>query len=411
MQSNETLDGKIEVSGPNQYRNSLKAVEIGNAFWNETASNGLADIVADRQLNGKLVTRDGHEFVNFSCCSYLDLDSHPLVIAEAIAAVRKYGVLDHCISRIRVQLPALLELEDKLSGLFKAKTITAISASAVTAGVLPLIASGLLTKGTKPAMVFDKHCHFSMSLLKPVCGDETLVLTCPHNDLDFIEDACRKYRKVAYIADGTYSMGGHARVTELLELQDRYGIFLYFDDSHSVSIYGAGGEGFIRSQMTTINAETLITVTLNKAFGTSGGALMLGPTTQEIDKIIARFGGPLAWSQPMNTAAIGASLGSVQVHQSPELLKRQKRLLSNIRLFDSLITTPQSGLPFPIKLVKLKDDHAIECGKKLYEAGIYVSPVFFPIVSRGEAGLRVMLRAGHSTDEIIKASNIIRTYI
>ncbi|MET9943188.1 hypothetical protein ABZ086_36190 [Streptomyces halstedii] len=34
------------------------------------------------------------------------------------------------------------------------------------------------------------------------------------------------------------------------------------------------------------------------------------------------------------------------------------------------------------------------------EAGFYVSPVFFPIVARGTAGLRVMMRSGQTERQI-----------
>jgi 7-keto-8-aminopelargonate synthetase-like enzyme len=399
------------AAGLTRYRNSVKAIGIGNSFWVEMERNGLAGIVAELRPDGTLVTKDGHEFVNFSCCSYLDLDSHPGVIAGAIRALRRYGVLDHCISRIRIQIPALLELEEKLSSLFRAKVVTALSASAATAGVLPLVASGHLTNGIKPVMVFDKNCHFSMNLYKPVCGDETEVLTSHHNDLNFVEDACKKNEKVAYIADGTYSMGGHAPVVELLRLQDRYGLFLYFDDSHSLSIHGAKGEGFVRSQMAELSPETVIVATLNKGFGTSGGAIMLGATSREVDKVLERYGGPLAWSQPMNTAAVGASLAAAEVHNGPELAARQGRLLRNIRLFDGRVPTNEAGTAFPIKLVRVANDRVIDCGRTLYRNGFYVSPVFFPIVAKGEAGLRVMLRAGQSESGITRVCDIINGFL
>ena len=35
-------------------------------------------------------------------------------------------------------------------------------------------------------MVFDKFAHFSMDYIKPICGDETQVLTAPHNDMNFL---------------------------------------------------------------------------------------------------------------------------------------------------------------------------------------------------------------------------------
>jgi 7-keto-8-aminopelargonate synthetase-like enzyme len=48
----------------------------------------------------------------------------------------------------------------------------------------------------------------------------------------------------------------------------------------------------------------------------------------------------------------------------------------------------------------MSDDTVIEAGRRVYERGFYVSPVFFPIVARGTAGLRVMLRAGQTDEQI-----------
>lgn len=391
----------------NKYRNNQKIIEIGNTFWNETEKNGLAGIVVNFDKNSTLISTDGHSFINVSCCSYLGLDSHPEVIYGAIEALQKYGVLDYCITRIRIQLPILLELEASLSDLFRSKVITAISASAATAGLLPLLASGHLTNSDPVVMIFDKFCHFSMNLFKPVCADETLVLTCKHNDLNFIEETCKKYEKVAYISDGTYSMGGHVPIKELLYLQDKYGLFLYLDDSHSLSIFGKYGEGYVRSLIDEVNNNTIIVATLNKAFGASGAAIMLGP--KKYEKIVERFGGPLAWSQPMNIAAIGGALASAKIHRTHELHLRQERLQHNIRLFDSKILTEQSGNKFPIKLVRIDDtSKVIECARYLFQNGFYTSPVFFPIVERNKAGLRIMLSANHDTEDIQKLCYLIK---
>lgn len=401
--------GQLErPAGLHRFRNNDKAIAIGNTFWEETARTGLSGIVANLAEGGYLQTQEGHRFLNFSCCSYLDFDTHPGIIQGAIRALEKYGVMDHCISRIRIQIPALLELENRLSSLFRANVITAISASAATAGVLPLLASGHFSGNRKPVMVFDKNAHFSMNLYKPVCGDETEVLTSPHNDMNYLEDVCRKYEHVAYVCDGTYSMGGHAPVEDLLMLQDKYGMFIYFDDSHSLSIMGEKGEGYIRSSIPgDLNELTIIVATLNKAYGSSGGCIMFGPKGRDVALLLERFGGPLAWSQPMNVAAIGASLAAADIHDSPELKRRQDKLKRHIDLFDARVASEQQGNGFPIKLVSASNDKVMAAGLHLYENGFYVSPVFFPIVPRDQAGLRVMLRAGVEESEILRLSQLL----
>lgn len=383
----------------NRFRNNDTAIGIGNRFWDACETYGLAGIVAE--LEGpQLMTKDGHRFLNFCCCSYLDLDRHPKIIEGAIAALRRYGVLDHCIPRARVQIPALLELEAVLSELFGAQVVSAISASVASAGILPLIASGHLTGGKRPVMLFDKYCHVSMATAKPICADETEVLTIRHHDLEAIETYCRKHSSVCYVCDGSDSLGGYAPVAELTALQKHYGLHIFYDDSHSLSVYGEWGRGYVRSHLPEIGPRTIIVATLNKAFGTSGAAVMLSGRSHEELRIIERFSGAMSFSQPMNTAAVGASLASAELHMSDELGQLQRRLQENIALFDRLCPTRQSGGEYPIRVIPIAEDAVIRAGQRVYKAGYYASPVFFPIVPKGQAGLRAMMRAGHTAQDI-----------
>jgi 7-keto-8-aminopelargonate synthetase-like enzyme len=387
------------ITPTHRYRNNDKAVGVGNAFWDMSEQNGVAGIVAELD-DGVLRTAAGHKFVNFTCCSYLDLDSHPKVIEGAIAGLRRFGVLDHCIPRSRVQIPALLELEASLGELFGADVVSAISAGVASAGLLPLIASGHLGDGIRPLMVFDKNCHVSMAGAKPTCADETEVVTCDHHDVGFIEDMCKRYERVCYVVDGSDSLGGYAPVRELAELQEKYGLLVFYDDSHSVSAYGERGIGYIRSQCPVLDDRTITVATLNKAFGSSGAAILLDGYPSKTLRVIDRFAGALSYSQPMNTAAVGASLASAEIHRTEELTTLQRRLRDNIELFDTYIETEQTATTYPIRVVPMSDETVIEAGRRVYSAGFYVSPVFFPIVARGTAGLRVMLRAGQTDEQI-----------
>lgn len=393
------MTGRRMIKPAHRYRNNDKAIGVGNEFWDMSEDNGVAGIVAEL-ADGMLRTGNGHEFVNFTCCSYLDLDSHPAVIEGAIAALKRFGVLDHCIPRSRVQIPSLLELEASLGELFGADVVSAISAGVASAGLLPLIASGHLGSGVRPLMVFDKNCHVSMASAKAACADETEVATSGHHDLAYLEDMCRQYERVCYVVDGSDSLGGYAPVVELAGLQDKYGMLVYYDDSHSISAYGECGIGYVRSHCPVLDDRTITVATLNKGFGASGAAIILDGYPRKAQRIIERFAGALCYSQPMNTAAVGAALASAEIHRSAELGELQGRLRKNIELFDTLVETAQCHRTYPIRIVPISDEAVIEAGRRVYESGFYTSPVFFPIVPRGTAGLRVMLRAGQSEGQI-----------
>ena len=384
-----------------RFRHNTKAIAMGNPGWEEARESHLIDLkirVAEKER--QVIEETGFQFLNLSSCSYLGLHEHPALIEGAIEALRREKVLDVPISRIRIRLTALDEFEARLADILRARSIATVTATAATSGVLPLIASGHLDNGQPRVMVFDKYCHFSMNLMKPICADETLVLTAPHNDINYVEDICKKHSRVAYVADGVYSLGGAAPVKELMELQDRYGLFLFFDDSHSLSVVGERGEGHVRSLMgDELNPLTVIVASLCKGFGGSGGVIMLGATEHE--DILIRFGGPLAWSQKLNTAGMGAGLASIRIHESPELGELQSRMRRNTAYFDSQIPTEQSGDDFSIRMVVIGDEaRASEVSGEIFRRGFYTSPVFFPIVERGKAGLRVMLRADNRLEDI-----------
>ncbi|RLK58010.1 aminotransferase class I/II-fold pyridoxal phosphate-dependent enzyme [Actinokineospora cianjurensis] len=388
-----------EVTGPRTFRNSTALVDNADPVWQAAADNGLINIAVDHESNNRLVVpATGHAFANMCSCSYLGLNRHPAVLDGVVKAVRDTGTIELMTSTTRIRPTIQLQLEEELGDLFGAHILLSTTCSTVTAGLLPLLASGHLAPGGPRVMIFDRYCHFSMSYVKATCAQESLVLTSGHNDIDFIADACRKYPSVAYIADGAYSMGGSAALEQLLELQDRYGLYLYLDDSHSLSIMGERGEGFVRSR-TAPGPLTTIVTSLGKGFGSGGGLAMLHSAKQV--ELLARHGGPLGWSQNLSVPTIGAALGSAAIHRSPELGELQARLLANLAHFDELLPTPLSGNGLPVRRIDVGDaERAVRLSSELYQRGYYSSAVFFPIVPRGQAGLRVMIRSDMEHDEL-----------
>lgn len=266
------------IVGQHLFRHNAKMIaasKIGYSIAQEQNMMGIRVVVNGGQ-NRLCDVETGKEFVNLCSCSYLGLNSHPDVLQGGIDALQNQGITGLSMAEYRIRLSLMEELELQLRELFDGPVLPANSCSALTAGILPLLASGHLTDGEPMVMVFDKFAHFSMAFIKPIIADETLVITCPHNDVTYLEEICKQYPKVAYVCDGVYSVGGVANLSALLSLQERYGLFLYFDDSHSLSADGKTGEGFIRSRLTELNDRTIIVASIAKAFGSTGGIAMLG---------------------------------------------------------------------------------------------------------------------------------------
>lgn len=77
---------------------------------------------------------------------------------------------------------------------------------------------------------------------------------------------------MAYVGDGASSMSGAAPVKDLRHLQDRYGLFVYLDDAHGISVAGPNGEGFVRSRSTTSGTTPLLRRLWEKALELRGSS-------------------------------------------------------------------------------------------------------------------------------------------
>lgn len=394
------------------FRNTAYMVSKSRPYFDAAHAAGLM-AVHGRSTTGRSFAlgigplADRPEVIDFVRCSYLGLDNHPVIVAGAIEAIEAHGSLHWSCARTRLNFDLLADLESSLSEMFRARVLAFSTVMLANLGAMPLLASGQLTCGRKPIVAFDRLAHISLAYHKPVVADETRVETIEHNDIDALECLCREHPVVAYVCDGVYSMGGNAPLKELRELQERYGLFLYIDDAHGVSLFGRQGEGFARSQFPDVLGDrTIIVASLAKGFGASGGMVMLGNADHEA--LFRRYSIPYAFSVAPNLAAVGAALGSCKIHRSAELGERQRRLAQQIKIFDRRIATADQGNPLPIRMIAIgSEPKAIAIARGLLNAGFYTSVTFFPTIPQGKAGIRVCITADHEDRDIDRLCDCI----
>ncbi|MGY4447325.1 8-amino-7-oxononanoate synthase [Bradyrhizobium sp. i1.3.1] len=339
-------------------------------------------------------------------CSYLGLDNHPVIVAGAIQAIEAQRSMHSSCSRTRHNYELVGELEQTLSEMFCARVLAFSSGMLANVGAMPILASGQLTAGTKPLVAFDRFAHISLAYHKPMVADKTRAETIGHNDIDALERLCREHPVVAYVCAGVYSMGGYSPIENLRQLQERYGLFIFIDDAHGLSIFGRQGEGFARSQLPQLLGErTIISASLAKGFGASGGVLMLGTADHES---LLRRSISYAFSVAPNLGTVGAALGSCKIHRSPELAQRRRRLAQRVDLFDRRIATAERGNPFPIRLIVIGSEaNAVAVARALLDCGFYTLVTFFPTSGQGKAGIRVCITAEHEVHDIERLCDCI----
>lgn len=399
---------------PTRFRNTASVIDRTRMHFEGAHHRGLMAVYG-RSMKGRAVSltggeRRGKTIIDYVRCSYLGLDNHPAIVAGAITAIEEYGSLHWSCARTRLNFGLIGDLEVTLSQLFGARVIAYSTVMVANMGALPIIASGHLTQGQRPVMVFDRLAHASLAFHKAVVAEETQVETIPHNDLDVLEQICREHPVVAYVCDGVCSMGGFAPIEGLLQLQEKYGLFLYIDDAHGISLFGENGEGFARSKLPReLGERTIVAASLGKGFGASGGMLMLGTAYQEA--LFRSYSIPYAFSASPNLAAVGAALASAKIHRTSELKDRQGQLAERIAFFDQRIETAQRSVPLPIRMIEVGDEFAaIDFTERLLDDGLYTSVTFFPTVARGRAGMRICLTASHDLADLERLCHLIQSY-
>lgn len=376
---------------------------FADPFWDEALAAGMHGLTLSRTGPDARFTTNGRELLNMSSYSYLGLDENPAILAAAGEQLLDSGMLNSSLSRVRVRLKALEEAEERLSSLFGADVGTVTSCAAGVWAMLPLLASGLLTNGVRPVVVFDRFAHFCLQSIRGLCAVETEVRTIGHNDMERLEDICKTNEVVVYVGDSVYSTGGTtAPMEKLIELQDRYGLYLFLDEAHSTSVLGKNGRGLALEAMGDINSRTILVTSLNKGFGASGGAIVFGPLSDRSRRARAlRNGGPFMWSQRINTAGLGAIIASCKLHAGPDLPVLQSRLKTAITAFDANYPLASANPLSPVRFIPVGDERkTIRLSEALMDLGYYVEPDFFPVVAPKEAGLRIRMRANMSSSEI-----------
>ncbi|HSU40953.1 MAG TPA: aminotransferase class I/II-fold pyridoxal phosphate-dependent enzyme, partial [Polyangiaceae bacterium] len=377
--------------------------------WTMEAADGLKpvglvhQVLGDGRLDGRQIDLPQGRVVNFGNCSYLGLETDERLKRGACEAVERFGVV-FSSSRAYASLPLYEELEALLSELGGGwPVVVAPSTGVVHQAALPV----LVEDGD--AVCFDVMAHSTLHVTLPLLAARGIHCEpVPHDRIDVLERRARrlaeKHRRVFYLCDGVYSMHGDvANLDALLDVLDRTpALFAYVDDAHGVGWAGRHGAGVVLGER-RLHPQMAVALSLNKAFAAGGGCLMLPEA--ELARRVFTCGGPLIFSGPLPPAQLGAAIASARIHLSPELAVLQRELRSRIELFDLLAAT--AGIECvvrtrsPIRFIELgSNERTSAVAAALLAAGFFVNVSVFPAVSRGHAGVRLMLTVNQTLEDV-----------
>ena len=207
---------------------------------------------------------------------YLGLSTDPRLRQAAIEAIERHGAGSRASRVVTGTHPVHVELEAELCRLTGQPAALAFS-SGYTANLGVLTALG----GPHTLIAQDEHAH--ASLVDGGRLSRSPVERWPHGDLDALERLLRERRqsRAIVVVESIYSvLGDAAELTPLATLCADCDALLLVDEAHGVGVAG-GGRGAVHAAGLAGAEHVAITVTLSKALGAQGGAVLGSPVLRE----------------------------------------------------------------------------------------------------------------------------------
>jgi 7-keto-8-aminopelargonate synthetase-like enzyme len=148
------------------------------------------------------------------------------------------------------------------------------------------------------------------------------------------------------------------------------------DDAHGAGVLGRTGKGTL--EQTGVSRSRIVqAITLSKAFGAYGGAILCEPALRE--KMIQKSG-MFAGSTPVPLPLANAAIAAIQLLKRDKSLRR--RLCNNVQFVKSALaahhpTIVQTPAPI-ITLVPASADEAAATSKRLIAHNVFPSFIQYP---------------------------------
>ena len=337
--------------------------------------------------------------IYLSSNNYLVFENNPRLKKAAIEAIEKYGIGAGAVKTIVGNNTLHEQLEADLAKFKREEAVMLFqSGFNCNAGVIQAIT------GAGDLIVSDELNHASIIDGTRLSKADRAVYK--HSDMvdlrNMLSTRRSNYKQVLIITDGVFSMDGDlAKLPEIVDLAEEFQCLTYVDDAHGSGVLGENGRGTV--DHFHLHGRIDFTIgTLSKAFGAIGGYVAGRAVMKEWLSHRAR---PLLFSTNLPPSVVGSLIEAVKMLQESD--QYTKALWENGDYFKAKMK--EAGFDIghsesPITPVFVFDEaKTMVFSKKLFENGVFVSPIIFPTVPKGKARLRVMVSASHSKEQLDEA--------
>ncbi|HEX3261967.1 MAG TPA: 8-amino-7-oxononanoate synthase [Pseudonocardia sp.] len=350
---------------------------------------GLRRVLRPRAADEPLLDLAGND--------YLGLSTDPRIVEGAVAATRAWGA-GSTGSRLVTGTTTLHgELEAELAAFVGAEAALVFSS-----GYLANLGVVTALSGPGTLVVSDAANH--ASLVDACRLARARIVVTPRDDPAAVDAllAARTEERALVVTDTVNSVdGAFAPLPELHAVCRARGALLVVDEAHGLGVVGPGGRGLLAEHGLAGADDVVATVTLSKALGSQGGAVV-GPAG-----VIAHLvdtARSFIFDTGLAPACVGAALAALRVLEA-----EPDRPAAILRAAAALAAA--AGVPAPpsavVSVVLGEPDIAVAAAAACAERGVRVGCFRPPSVPKGTSRLRLTARATLTDAELAHAGAVL----
>ena len=362
----------------------------------------LDDVAVERRAAGlrrslKARTPVGAD-LDLASNDYLGLSQHPRVLEGGIAALRTWGAGSTGSRLVTGNTELHEDFENAL-----AEFVGAESALVFSSGYTANLGAVVALSGQGSLVVSDALTH--ASLVDACRLSRARVVVTPHSDVAAVADALanRSEQRAVVVTDSVFSADGDlAPLRELHDVCRRHGALMIVDEAHGLGVRGTGGRGLLHEVGLAGAPDVVMTVTLSKALGSQGGAV-LGPAAVRDHLVDAAR--PFIFDTGLAPAAVGSARAALQVLVDEP--RRAQRVLDRAAELAAVCGVDEVPSSAVVSVILGAPEVAFAAATACLEHGVRVGCFRPPTVPAGTSRLRLTARASLSDDDMALAREVL----
>ncbi len=334
---------------------------------------------------------------------YLGLSRDKRVCSASASATLRWGVGATGSRLVTGTTELHAELETELAAF-----VGAPAALVFSSGFLANLGAVAGLAGNETAIVADRHIH--ASLIDGCRLSKAQVAVAEHGKAEAVRDALRTRRldRALVVTDSVFSVDGdRAPLGELAALAREHGAGLLVDDAHGFGVLGDGGVGAVAEAGLAAAGDVVTTVTLSKALGAQGGAIL---GSQRVIEHLTNAARSFMFDTALAPASAAAALAALRILRDEDPTRGQRELAA-ARAISERLTAAGLAASAPASAVVsvLAPDAAaaLRWAEDTRAAGVDVGCFRPPSAPGSTPRLRICARADLTEDEIEKAVAVL----